>query len=712
MLKYEIKKDSEGKEHLILDQAATQSNKIAEKKIEDFEICSKLGKGKKVFKVRSKITNKVYVLRKINLQDVKSKSENRYNTLLKELTILEKLDNPYIVKYYKNFQEGDYLNLIIEYINDIKVSKLIKAHKKLKTPIKEEEIWKIAKNSMLALANIHSMGSVHGNIKPKSIFIDSHKRIKIGNFGIFCLNKINLDLEKNEFKQNDDIYSMGLILYELCYLSLPNEKNNTVDTNKEKYSEELINIINLMLEQKDNITMSSKDIFKKILDEYSNRYTKYSSIDSIFKCLNSFDNLYDELRKNISNNPGNKPITKLFVDCLKLLRNDSNLAHFLYIVDYFKKILDEYSNRYNKYSSIDSIFKCLNSFDNLYDEVNKNINNNPGNKPITKLFLDCLKLLRNDSNLAHFLYVVDYFKKILETKYFNIEEGREINPKYLITFLFEKIHNELNFESIQPKLYDINGPYPIIVGEEMIKTNQYEMKIKFLNDISGKFNSPISKNFKAIIKRTNKCKNCQNVTYEFSNYFFVILDLVKIFEYKYRNVNSINLKENLINPITFEKELFCDKCLAKTKHDCEKAFHSFSNYLIIYIDRGADFKNQKKVHIQEVLELEDYEENINKKYRLVGLVKRKSNNEVYYSINFYKEKWYYSEGNNVNKLKSFNDKKEGDVIMLFYKDDNNNMRSIGNIPLSKSFPNTFNKNNNYFNIQNSFANFNNYPTFN
>ena len=638
MLKYEIKKDSEGKEHLILDQAVTQSNKIAEEKIEDFEFCSMIGKGKKVFKVRSKITNKVYVLRKINLQDVKSKSENRYNTLLKELTILEKLDNPYIVKYYKNFQEGDYLYVIIEYINDLKVSKLIKAHKKLKTPIKEEEIWKIAKNSMLALANIHSMGGVHGNIKPKSIFIDSHKRIKIGNFGIFCLNKINLDLEKNEFKQNDDIYSMGLILYELCYLSLPNEKNNTADTNKEKYSEELINIINLMLEQKDNITMSSKDIFKKILDEYSNRYTKYSSIDSIFKCLNSFDNLYDELRKNISNNPGNKPITKLFVDCLKLLRNDSNLAHFL--------------------------------------------------------------------------YVVDYFKKILETKYFNIEEGREINPKYLITFLFEKIHNELNFESIQPKLYDINGPYPIIVGEEMNKTNQYEMKIKFLNDIFGKFNSPISKNFKAIIKITNKCKNCQNVTYEFSNYFFVILDLVKIFEYKYRNVNSLNLKENLINPITFEKELFCDKCLAKTKHDCEKAFHSFSNYLIIYIDRGADFKNQKKVHIQEVLELEDYEENINKKYRLVGLVKRKSNNEVYYSINFYKEKWYYSEGNNVNKLKSFNDKKEGDVIMLFYKDDNNNMRSIGNIPLSKSFPNTFNKNNNYFNIQNSFANFNNYPTFN
>ena len=638
MFKYEIKKDSDGKDHLILDQGMIYSNNKTEEKIEDFEICSKLGKGKKVFKVCSKINNKVYVMKKINLFEIKSKSEKEYNLLFKELEILEKLDNPYIVRYYKSFQKGDYLYLIFEYINDLKVSKLIKAQKKLKTPIKEEEIWKIAMNSMLALAYIHAMGLVHRNIRPKSLFIDGHKRIKIGDFGIYCLNKNNLDLEKNEYKQNDDIYSIGLILYELCYLSLPNDKNNIIDNNKAKYSEELINIINLMLEQKDNITMSSKDIFKQILNEYSNRYTKYSSIDSIFKCLNSYDNLYDDLTKNIIN----------------ML----------------------------------------------------------GNKPITKIYLDCLKLLRTDSNLSHYLCAIDYFKKTLETKYFNIEEGTEINPKYLITFLFEKIHNELNSGNIQQNFYDINGPHPIIVGEEMKKANEYEMKIKFLNDIMAKFNSPISKNFKAIIKITNKCKNCQNITYEFSNYFFAILDLVKIFEYKYRNVNSIDLKENLRNPITFEKELFCDKCLTKTKHDCDKTFYSFSNYLIIYIDRGADFKNQKKVHIQEVLELEDYEEKINKKFRLVGLIKRKSKNGVYFSISSFKQKWYYSEGNNVSKIKSFNEKKEGDVIMLFYKDDNNNMGSIGSIPYCKTYPNVNNNNYNCYNIQNSFNNFNNCPKYN
>lgn len=638
MFKYEIKKDSEGKEHLIFEQGIKSSNNTTEEKIEDFEICSKLGKGKKVFKVLSKINNKSYVMKRINLQEVKSKSEKEYNSLFKELITLEKLDNPYIVKYYKSFQKGDYLYLIFEYINDLKVSKLIKAQKKLKTSIKEEEIWKIAMNSMLALAYIHAMGLVHRNIKPKSLFIDNYKKIKIGDFGIYCLNKNNVDLEKKEIKQNDDIYSMGLILYELCYLSLPNDKNNTVDTNKDKYSEELINIINLMLEQKDNNSISSKDIFKQILDEYSNKYTRYSSIDCVFKCLNSYDNLFEELTKIIAN----------------ML----------------------------------------------------------GNKPITKIYLNCLKLLRTQNNLSYYFYEVDDFKKTLETKYFNIEEGTEINPKYLITFLFEKIHNELNSGNIQSKFFDITGPHPIIVGEEMKKINEYEMKIKFLNNIMAKFNSPISKNFKGIIKKINKCKNCQNITYEFSNYFFAILDLVKIFEYKYRNVNSIDLKENLKKPITFEKELFCDKCLTKTKHDCDKTFYSFSNYLIIYIDRGADFKNQKKVHIQEVLELEDYEEKINKKFRLVGIIKRKSKNGVYFSITYFKQKWYYSEGNNISKIKSFNEKKEGDVIMLFYKDDNNSMGNTPNIPYSNTYPQVNNNTYNYYNMQANFNNFNNYPKFN
>ena len=32
------------------------------------------------------------------------------------------MDNPYIIKYYKSFPKGDYLYLIFEYINDLKVS--------------------------------------------------------------------------------------------------------------------------------------------------------------------------------------------------------------------------------------------------------------------------------------------------------------------------------------------------------------------------------------------------------------------------------------------------------------------------------------------------------------------------------------------------------------------------------------------------------------
>ena len=59
------------------------------------------------------------------------------------------------------------------------------------------------------------------------------------------------------------------------------------------------------------------------------------------------------------------------------------------------------------------------------------------------------------------------------------------------------------------------------------------------------------------------------------------------------------------------------------------------------------------------------ENNNSKKFKLVGIIKRKNKNGVYFSIVSFNQKWYYSEENNVSKIKSFNDKKDGDVNMLF-----------------------------------------------
>jgi serine/threonine protein kinase len=60
--------------------------------------------------------------------------------LLKKVNILNQLDNPYVVKYYKSFIENNYLNIIMEYCDGGDLSSFIKGQ--FSRPIDEKKIWK------------------------------------------------------------------------------------------------------------------------------------------------------------------------------------------------------------------------------------------------------------------------------------------------------------------------------------------------------------------------------------------------------------------------------------------------------------------------------------------------------------------------------------------------------------------------------------------
>ena len=590
MSDFKILKDEEGKERLIYDCSCLQEEKQMGDKFNDFEILMRIGDKKKTFKVLSKINNKVYSMKILDLNELKSKGEKEYESNLKEIKLLEDLSHPNIAKHFKNFEENNHLYIIFEYISDTDLSKFIKAHKEMKKPLKEEKLWNIFLQMMWALAYIHSMGGFHGNIKPESISLDNNMRLVISDFGIYSSEIDSEEIQNIEICQKNDVYSMGLCFYELCYFHLPKEKKD--DNNNAKYSEQLCNIVNSMLEQDKEKRENSKQIFQKILEEYSERYTKNSSIDSIFKCLNSFNSLFEEFSK----------------------------------ID--KNILDK--------------------------------------KEITNLYMNCLKLLRNEKNLAHYLYAIDYFKKKLISSFPNIEQTGEIDPKYIICFLFEKFQKELSEKICKEKVFEKEGPHLIISGEEVNKTNPNEIRLKYINELISEFNSPIISNFNGLLKVSNTCKTCNNKTYLFRSYLFAILDLKEILERKY--ITSLDIKENLKNPISTKKEIYCSKCLKKTMQDSEISFFSFPKLFIIYIERGAEFKLKTKIAVKDVLELDDRQENIKKKFKLVGLIRRKKNGD-YFSISSYDQKWFFSEENNIHKIKSYNDNKEGDVTMLFYQEE-------------------------------------------
>ena len=610
MSNFDSIKNKEGKEFLIFDSSVLYDDTQMGNKSEDFEIIQILGEGGfgKVFKVISKFNNKVYAMKKLDLVNIeKEQGGVGVRLSLNETKFLERLHHPHIMKYYKSFQEGNFLYIIEEYTRNGDLKGFIEAHKIFNKHIPEEEIWNIFLQSMEALEYIHRNDVIHRDIKPQNILIDNNMVIKIGDFGTSAIKRENkhfkgtyLFLNKDEetmqfggtqinsgkytarevfsgdYGHKIDVYSMGVTFYEMCYFKTPTFKEvfdqfnksifiieETDEDKKVNYSKELLDIIHLMLEQDKNKRKSSSEILKMIQNEYSKKFFRNTSIDSIVRCLFSFNSLTNKFLKIPFNQIHNKPITKAYID-------------------------------------------CLNS--------------------ITK---PCL---------AEWFNAINYFRKILGYQNPKLEGNKEIDPRLVFAFLIKELHFELNNSSYLQN----NDKHFLVSGEEISKTSKVEMMIKFVNEILSKINSFISNDLLGLINITNQCNVCNIKTFSFNNYFFITINLEKILGNNY-NVPQLNLLDNL----TFQNEineLYCNRCLNKTKHTCFKSYYSFPNLLIFSIQRGITFQYKTTINIQANLNLSQLSgfQFSNNFYNLVGVLKRivKNGNEIYFSIIFFKQKWY------------------------------------------------------------------------
>ena len=170
MSNFDIVKDVEGKDYLIFDSSELYDESNIGNKLEDFELLSELGKGAfgEVYKVLSKLNNKVYAMKKLDIIKILKKGRRAYELNTNESTFLQISNHPHVVKHYKNFEIGrDYLYIIIEYIPNGSLQNYIEAQKKFNKHIPEEQMWNIFLQCMEALAYIHSQGVIHRDIKSK-----------------------------------------------------------------------------------------------------------------------------------------------------------------------------------------------------------------------------------------------------------------------------------------------------------------------------------------------------------------------------------------------------------------------------------------------------------------------------------------------------------------------------------------------------------------
>lgn len=206
-----------------------------------YEILEEIGKGgmAHVYKAHCRLLNRTVAV-KVLRGDLEGGDEfiERFNT---EAQSAAGLTHPNIVSIYDVGEDKGCHYIVMEYIDGITLKEYIK--KKGKIPCREAAY--IAEQICAALEAAHEKNIVHRDIKPHNIMITSDNRVKVTDFGIArastnatmqvgdsilgSVHYISPEQARGGYVDcKSDIYSLGIVLYEMLTGKVPFESDSPV----------------------------------------------------------------------------------------------------------------------------------------------------------------------------------------------------------------------------------------------------------------------------------------------------------------------------------------------------------------------------------------------------------------------------------------------------------------------------------------------------
>lgn len=205
----------------------------------DLEIIELIGAGGMgaVFRARQSNLDREVALKILSHDLVEDPTfVERFN---REGRLLARLGHPNIVAVYDTGTAGPYAYLLMEYVDGVNLRQAMQTG-----GFSPAEALILVEEICAALKFAHGEGILHRDIKPENILIDSRGQVKIADFGIAKLigqedgEDITLTLEGSvlgslqymapeqietpgDVDQRADIYSLGVVLYEMLTGELP-----------------------------------------------------------------------------------------------------------------------------------------------------------------------------------------------------------------------------------------------------------------------------------------------------------------------------------------------------------------------------------------------------------------------------------------------------------------------------------------------------------
>ena len=204
-----------------------------------FELNEEVGRGTMgtVFKAYDKELDETVALK--ILSEKFSEDEDAQERFRLEVKSARRLSHPNVVRIHDLGEEAGRKYISMEYVDGGDLKKLLATQKRLSP----NQVIEFSNQIASALDAAHKMGIIHRDIKPANILLTSDKSCKITDFGIATILAESKDLapdiivgtplymspEQNEGKElgpTSDIYSLGVMMYEMLSGSPPFKMGN------------------------------------------------------------------------------------------------------------------------------------------------------------------------------------------------------------------------------------------------------------------------------------------------------------------------------------------------------------------------------------------------------------------------------------------------------------------------------------------------------